>query len=142
MNNFLLYRDRGSTRHTLIPWDRDRAFSFLDSSVLQRLDENALVRCALAYDDLRALYLQVLEEAVQSALEGDWLAGEIDRLWKLIAAAAYADDRKPFSNAEVDEAVAFMHAFAFERPRLVLNEIASATAGLAGNGAAVPDSGR
>ena len=124
MNNFLLYRDAGAMRHTFIVWDRDRAFSFLDSSSLQRLDENALVRCALTFEDLQELYLATLDEAITQATDGDWLVLEIDRLSQLVAPAAYADEHKPFANAEFDEAVAFMRAFALERPRFVASEIA------------------
>src|SRR5262245_21603609 len=48
MNNFYLYRDAGSTRHSFIPWDRDRAFNLVDSSIVDRVFENALTRRALS----------------------------------------------------------------------------------------------
>jgi spore coat protein CotH len=133
MNNFLLYRDAGSSRHAFIVWDRDRAFSFPDLSSLERIDENALVRCALTFEDLWNLYLATLEEAIGQATVDDWLAFEIERLWELIEPAARADDHKPFSNAELEEAIAFLRAFAAERPRFVANEIAGVQANATAN---------
>jgi spore coat protein CotH len=123
MNNFLLYRDPDSTRHSFIVWDRDRAFSFIEASPLQRLGENALVRRALAYDDLREEFRRVLADTAHRAADDDWLAREIERVWQLISAAAYADDWKLFSNAELEDAMTFMREFARLRPQLVLDEI-------------------
>ena len=79
---------------------------------------------ALTFADLWELYLATLDEAITQATDGDWLVLEIDRLSQLVAPAAYADEHKPFANAEFDEAVAFMRAFAVDRPRFVASEIA------------------
>lgn len=123
MNNFYLYRSAGSTRHRLFPWDKDNAFHFIDKPVLDRADENVLVRRALSYTDLRELYLQVLEQCARSAAEEDWLAAEIERHVSVIAAAAHDDPRKQYSNEEFDQQIDFLREFARRRSALVLAEV-------------------
>jgi spore coat protein CotH len=125
MNNFYLYRDAGSTRHSFIPWDRDRAFNLIDSSIFDRVYENALTRRALSYGDLFDRYLRTLEDGARMLSSGDWLSAEIERLRALIGEAAYADTRKPFSNEEFDAAVQFLREFATVRPARVLEEVAA-----------------
>jgi hypothetical protein len=125
MNNFYLHRDPDSTRHSLVVWDRDRAFSLLYASVLDRIDENVLARRVLGYEDLFALYLRVLEETARAAADESWLALEIERLWLLAGPAARADTRKRYSNTEFEENVAFLREFAALRPGLVLDEVAA-----------------
>ena len=78
MNNFFLHRPSGSTVHSLIPWDKDNAFIDVARSIFQRTGENVLFARALAFSDLRALYLDVLEECARSAAD-ERLAGRPDR---------------------------------------------------------------
>jgi spore coat protein H len=125
MNNFYLYRSAGSTRHRLFPWDKDNSFLIIDKPVLDRIDENVLVRRALAYTDLRDLYLQVLEQCARSAAEEDWLATEIERQVSVIAAAAHDDPRKQYSNEEFDQQIDFLREFARRRSTFVLREVAA-----------------
>jgi spore coat protein CotH len=132
MNNFYLYRDAESTRHSFIPWDRDRAFNLIDSSIFDRVHENALTRRALSYGDLFDRYLRTLEDGARMLASGGWLSAEIERLRALIGPAAYADSRKPYSNEDFEAAVQFLRDFATERPARVIEEVAAyrATAGV------------
>lgn len=125
MNNFYLYRDASATRHMVLVWDRDRSFSLMRSSVLERIDQFVLARRALAFDDLFDVYLQTLEEAGRIVTSGDWLASEIERLRNLLGPAAYADARKPFLNVEYEDAVSVMREWAAVRPSLVMDEVSA-----------------
>lgn len=126
MNNFYLYRSGGSSRHRVIPWDRDNAFQSIDSSIFLRTDDNVILRRAFAFDDLRALYLDVLEACARAVTEEEWLVSEIERLLPVIEAAALEDQKKPFSNEHFAEQIEFLRAFARERPAFVLREVARA----------------
>jgi spore coat protein H len=130
MNNFYLYRDAGSTRHSFIPWDRDRAFKLIDSSIVDRVYENALTRRALSYGDLFDRYLRTLEDGARMLSSGGWLSAEIERLRALIGQAAYADSRKPYSNEEFEAAVQFLREFATVRAARVLEEVAAYRGGV------------
>jgi spore coat protein CotH len=125
MNNFYLYREPGSTRHSFLPWDRDRAINLVDSSIFDRVNENALAQRALSYGDLRDRYLRVLEDGARLLLNGEWLAAEINRLHALIGPAALADPRKPQTNDEFEAAVEFLREWAARRPAHVLEEVAA-----------------
>jgi spore coat protein CotH len=122
MNNFYLYRPSGSTRHVFIPWDRDNAFEAIDSPVMLRADDNVLVRRLLQYPDLRAYYFQMLETC--AALAGGWLEQEIVARANLIRDAVYADPGKNYTNEEFEAAIAFLRAFAGNRPAFVLADVA------------------
>ena len=123
MNNFYVYRPSGSTRHLVIPWDRDNAFQAVDSSVLLRADDNILVRRLLAYPDLRAFYFQMLETCAGAA--SGWLEQEIVTKASLIREAVHADTSKSFTNEEFEAGIAFLRMFAQNRPAVVLAEIES-----------------
>lgn len=125
MANFYLYRGSGSDRHRLIVWDKDRAFEAIRSSIFLRAEENSLFSRALAFDDLRASYLDVLRRCARLAVEGNWLENEIGRLADLIDAAARDDSWKPYSNDAHDAAVAFLKEFARQRPAFVLQQVAA-----------------
>ena len=126
MNNFYLYRDAGTARHHVVPWDRDNAFQSIDSSIFLRADQNVILRRALAFDDLRTLYLDVLEGCARAALEDDPLGAQIERLAALIERAALDDPKKQFSNELFAQQIEFLRAFARERPGFVLREVARA----------------
>jgi hypothetical protein len=125
MNNFYVYRGAASTRFRVLPWDRDFAFTFIDSSVMRGTDENVILARALAYPDLRTLYFDVLDAVVDSVVTDDWLRSEIDRRVTLIDTAIREDTRKQFSNAAFEEAILFLQTFAAERPAIVKAEVAS-----------------
>ena len=126
MANFYLYRPADQTVHRLLPWDRDSTFQEIDSPIFLRTDENVLFRRALAFGDLRTLYLDVLERCARSAIEGRWLEKEIERVNALIKEAVYADTSKRFSNEEYDRGVDYLLQFSRRRPEFVLEEVARA----------------
>ena len=128
MNNFYLYRFQGTNRHRLFVWDKDNAFLFLDSPIATTGD-NVLFRRAMAYADLREVYLSTLEQCAIIAKTDDFLSLEIDRLTGIVFDAAKGDTRKQFSNERYDEAVDFLRQFAARRPNQVLADVARIRAG-------------
>jgi hypothetical protein len=126
MANFYLYRPADHTVHRLLAWDRDTTFQAIDSPLFARTADNVLFGRALAFPDLRALYLDVLERCARAAAEDGWLEAEIIRAAAQIRDAAYEDPVKLFSNEAFDESVAFMMEFARRRPSFVLEAVASA----------------
>ena len=126
MNNFYLYRFAGTTRQRLLPWDKDNTFLQTDFPITNRLEDNVLSRRLLAYDDLRTLYLDTLDQCARAAVEDDWLVSEINRSTTLIADAAHADTRKLFSNDQFDAGVGFLNEFAALRPGFVAAAVAAA----------------
>ena len=122
MNNFYLYRQQGTTRHRVFPWDKDNAFLFIDGPIATT-DANVLFRRAMAFPDLREVYLATIEQAARLAATDDFLAFEIERLTAQIFDAARSDPKKQFSNDRFDAAVQFMREFAARRPSIVLNEV-------------------
>ena len=124
MNNFYLYRFQGTTKHRLFVWDKDQAFLFLDSPIAMTSD-NVLFNRAIAYADLRDVYLSTLEQCAVVAQTDDFLSLEIDRLTAIIYDAAKADTRKQFPNDQYDAAVDFLRQFAARRPNQVLTEVAN-----------------
>ena len=126
VNNFYLYRPAGSTRHVLIPWDRDNAFQSVESSIFTRVNEHPLVRTALAYPDLYAQYLDVLERTARAAAADGWLENEVRAAANLVMAAAAEDTSTPYPPQANADAIAQLLDFAQRRPRLVLEQVAAA----------------
>jgi spore coat protein CotH len=126
MNNFFLYRSKQDAPHRILPWDKDKVFESIGSPIFQRADENELFRRAMAFDDLRTLFLDVLEASARSAADEEWLEQEIVRSAAVVAEATYQDERKPFSNEEFDAAITFFIEFARKRPANVLEQVAQA----------------
>jgi spore coat protein CotH len=124
MNNFYLHRPAGTTQHQFIPWDRDHAFQEADASIFLRGDANVLFRQLMAYEDLRALYLQALAACARAATEDDWLQREVIATAALVRDAAYEDVRKPFTNEQFEAEVTFLEGFARIRSTIVLAAIA------------------
>jgi len=131
MNNFQLYRRRGSSVQLFLPWDRDRAMTQLtgDMPIFFRTDDNVLFHRAIAYADLRELYLTVLEQCAQAAVQDDWFQNAIAQSASVVAAATYQDSKKPFTNAEFDAEIQGLMGFAHLRPSFVLQQIARARSG-------------
>ena len=127
MANFYLHRPAGGP-HRLIPWDKDSTFDRIDSPIFLRANENELLRRAITLPDLRARYLDVLEQCAWTAANGGWLEDEIVRLAAVVSAAIRDDPVKPYSNDQHDAAVAFLIQFARQRPAFVLGEVAAARA--------------
>jgi spore coat protein CotH len=126
MNNFYLYRPADSTRHRVIPWDKDNAFLLVGYPILTRSDENVIFRRAMQFDDLRDLFFQTVESAARAASGDNWLESEISRITDLIASAVETDTRKPFSTDAFFESVEFLKEFARSRPEIVRQQIADA----------------
>lgn len=124
MSNFYLYRPHDSTQHRFLPWDTDRTFYLLEASVVANLDTNVLMRRALAYPDVKALYLDTLANCAISAQTDSWLDQEIARSAEVIANSAAADTFKPFTNEEMAAATSVLRTFAIERSGVVLQELA------------------
>jgi spore coat protein H len=123
MSNFYIYRPHGSTKHRFIPWDKDRTFSEFNSSVVASIDSNVLLRRALAYADLKTLYLDTLASCARSARMQFWLEREIFRNVQVISDAAREDTLKPYSNDDFASAVSYLRTFARRRSGVVLQEV-------------------
>jgi len=112
----------------VLPWDRDRAFEQIDLAIFARTEQNVVLQRALAFPDLRAMYLDVLDNCARAAAEDGWLEQEVDTVARLITAAAHEDVRKQFSSEEFDAQVLFLREFAARRPAFVASEVAKARA--------------
>jgi spore coat protein CotH len=126
MANFFLYRPASRTTHRLLPWDKDKTFEHPETPIFTRADLNVLLRRALAFPDLRTLYLDVLEACARRALEDDWLVALVRQASSLIADAAHEDRLKFTTNEEFDAATEFMKDYARRRPLFVLQEVSRA----------------
>ena len=135
MANFFLYRPAGQNTHRLLPWDRDTTFQQIERPILAGTEENVLVRRALAFGDLRTLYLDVLERCARSAAEDHWLEAEVIRVSDLIRSAVYEDTSKLFSNEVYEQDVAFLLEFARRRSSYVMEEVAKARGALSSQSA-------
>ena len=121
--NFYLYRRLDADRHRIIVWDKDHAFATIDSPILQRAAENILFSRALAFPDLRSLYLDTLDRAARLAMADSWLEREISRATSLIDASAHDDPVKPYANDVFEAAGEFLMQFARRRPAFVIEAV-------------------
>ena len=128
VNNLYLYRPDGVTQHRIIPWDRDNAFENAYTSIFGRAEENVLVRRALSYPDLLAVFLDALERTARAAADGNWLENELRASAAITQAAAADDPSTPYSAQAQQEAVAHLLDFARRRPAIVLEQVAAARA--------------
>jgi hypothetical protein len=127
----------------MIPWDKSEAFRdgpeypiFHNLYDVPDQVRNRLVIRALAYEDLRNLYLDTLLQAAQSAAEviptmppaepdaRGWLEREIDREYEQIKVAALSDTDKPYSNDDFNAAYQALKVFAQQRSAFVTIEVA------------------
>jgi len=128
MNNFYLHRGAEGTQHQIVPWDKDQAFGDVEAGIFLRADENVLIRQALAFPDLRAYYLEKLQQCAEIAAADGWLAAQVDAAAALVDAAAAHDMRKQFDEATRAETLATLHAFAADRPSRILSQVEGARA--------------
>ncbi len=126
MANFYLYRPLATNLHRLIAWDRDTTFQEIEAPIFARVDENALVRRALMFPDLRRLFLDVLDQCARAAAQDRWLEAEIWWTHQLIRDAVGQDTTRIFSNEEYEGAIGHLLAFAQQRPAFVAGEVAKA----------------
>lgn len=123
MTNFYLYRRLDADRHRVIVWDKDRTFAAIDSPILQGAAENILFSRALAFADLRSLYLNTLDRSARLAMADSWLEREISRATSLIDASAHDDPVKPYANDAFEAAGEFLMQFARRRPAFVIEAV-------------------
>jgi spore coat protein CotH len=124
MANFYLHRPVAGNTHRLLAWDRDTTFQHVESPIFARVEENALISRALQFSDLRALYLDVLEQCARAAVQDRWLEMEIYQNYQLTRDAGYQDGTKLSSNEEYELEVAHLMSFARGRSAFVLSEVA------------------
>ena len=128
MNNFYLHRGAMNTQHRIVPWDKDQAFGDVEAGIFLRVDENVLIRQVLEFPDLRAHYLDMLQQCAEIAAADGWLAAQIESSAALVNAAAAQDVRKQFDEGTRGEALAALQAFALHRPARVMAEVVAARA--------------
>ena len=134
MNNFYLYRFEGTSRATLIPWDKSEAFKGgVARGIWQNIDDvprpqqNRLMTRAMENPALRALYLDVLlrcadivsARAPAGTEASGWLEREIRFAYEQVRVAALEDTATPFSNDAFEEDVRRLITFARERSDVV-----------------------
>ena len=128
MNNFYLHRGTDGTQHQIVPWDKDQSFGDVEAGIFLRAEENVLIRQALSFPDLRAYYLDKLQQCAEIAATEGWLAAQVEASAALVDAAAAQDVRKQFDEATRAETLAALHAFALDRPSRVMAQVESARA--------------
>jgi spore coat protein H len=122
MNNFYLYRESSWSPHRLVVWDKDNSFLDATMPVLERWDQNEVMRRALMIPELRALFLQTLETCARLAADG-WWGAVLNNYAALVDAAAREDSRKPFANEQFDADIAHLRRFIQTRTTFVLEEV-------------------
>jgi hypothetical protein len=139
MNNYYLYRSDVHPAMLTIAWDKSQAFFdgpaypiFHNSNDVPPALRNRLFERLMAYAEFRNLYLDTLVLCGQLIAEvppGDTrgaLEIEAVRLADQIRAAVYEDTTKPYTNAQFEEAVAWIVEFARARPAFLNAETALA----------------
>jgi hypothetical protein len=141
MNNLYLYRLATSHAFTFLPWDKSNAFLAGVRGSIWRgiLDvppemQNVLVRRALARPEWLTLYLDTLVECARVTDEVDgsgtgWLTREIERQYHDIHDAVWLDTKKPFTNAEFEQAVEDLRDIARNRGAFLRASVAAARQG-------------
>ncbi len=138
MNNFYLYRFEGTSRSTLIPWDKSEAFKGgVARSIWRNIDDvprsrqNRLMTRAMEDPALRALYLEVLlrcadivsARAPAGTGAAGWLERDIRFAYEQVRGAVLEDTAAPFSNEAFEEDVRRLIEFARERSDVVRDEV-------------------
>lgn len=122
MNNVYLYTV-GERSH-LIPWDKDHAFISATHPVLAYSQDHVLMSRILADHGLRVTFFDALAGMAASGAADRWLESTIARLYAVVRVAARQDPRKPFENAEFEQAVGELVSFARTRPSFVQSQAA------------------
>ena len=129
MNNFYLYRFENTTRHQLIPWDKDSSFRSITYDIWDKINSNVAVRRAMDESTLRAAYAGALQRCAEIAMRADspagpgWLERQVTFIASQIRVAAAADPSKPYSNGQFESALEEMLEYARQRPVFVLREL-------------------
>jgi len=92
MANFYLYRRAADSQWQFIVWDKDNTFHDFVRPIWENIEQNVLIRRALAIPALRDQYLQALHLAAETAGGAyGWLHQEAHRVYWLIRDAARED---------------------------------------------------
>ena len=105
LNNFYLYQLAGTKKFMLIPWDKDGSFYAADWPILQRLDANELTKRLIADPALKSYYLSQVKAIATSFVTSAFLSTKVDQIYPVFKDAAFADPLKPYSNADIDNAI-------------------------------------
>jgi hypothetical protein len=139
-NNFYFYRFVNTNRFMFLPWDKSNTFwESVSYSILRNIEDgaerkrNKLVVRALKETDLRELWLNTILECADSIMQPaaagsttSWLLSEVTRVSDQIRAATYADpSREVYTNADFDESVRFLTAWAQTRSDNVRAQVAA-----------------
>ena len=129
MNNFYLYRFEGTSRSTLVPWDKSEAFKGgVSASIWRNVDDvppenrNALMVRAMREPALRAVFLDTLLRCAELAGTG-WLELEIGRAADQIRDSVREDTAAPFPFHEFEEDVERLLDFARSRSDIVREDV-------------------
>ena len=129
MNNFYLYRLEGTTRSTVVPWDRSEAFKGgVGASIWRNVDDvssssrNALMVRAMREPALRAVFLDTLLLCADLAGAG-WLEGEVSRAANQIREAVRQDVAAPHAVDEFEAEVERLLEFARHRSDIVREDV-------------------
>ena len=93
--------------------------------IVNRTDDNEVMRRAMTIPELRAIFLQTLEACARSAAANNWLADVFSRLASLINGAAREDNRKPFTNDQFAADLEHLRRFIAVRSQFVREQVAA-----------------
>lgn len=110
VNNLYLYQYRGQRRFVLVPWDRDHAFAEAHWPVELGLADNVLTRGLMRDERFAGHYRAELRRAATSFVNARWLLPRFEALHALTREAALADDNKPCTDAEYEDAIVRLRA--------------------------------
>jgi uncharacterized protein (TIGR03437 family) len=133
MNNFFVYRYKGTNLHQLLPWDKDSSYERSRRGIFEGTDENVLMRRILTIPAYKDRYLEAAYiVAVLAGGPGGWLEWEHQREYNLARPSIYEDTLKqylvsgilyPSSNEIFEQEVAKNIEWLKERTPFVLSEI-------------------
>jgi spore coat protein CotH len=132
MNNFYIYRYKGSDRWQFIPWDKDVTFTDSNMSILFNVPENILTRRLFNLSEFREAYSAALLGMSEIAGGPDgWLVQEVRRASDQIRTAVYSDPFPKCPDSQVSCAAAYFETavtelqdFGANRSSLVATQMA------------------
>ncbi len=105
LNNFYLYEYGAKNRFVFIPWDKDSTFRAGSWELYRNLDQNVLTRRLVADPAKRQVYTEAVVRAVETYVNPRWLTPQLETAYQQIRLAVQSDSKKPFTNAQFEEAV-------------------------------------
>jgi hypothetical protein len=105
LNNFYLYEYGQKNRFVFIPWDKDNAFRSGSWPLYYNLEQNLLTAGLVANPAKRQVYADAVVRAATTYVNPRWLTPQLETAYQQVRAAALADVRKPYSNAEFEAGV-------------------------------------